>query len=205
MSDRNSHDIKDVKWESIDSNEGEIRFRKRRGVTKIHSFAKGIFIIVVAIVSGVVGGEYLVDRRNLEDNLNKKQVLQARSSSVKTVESSLKSNDKEEDNEISSENIANKISLFLGIRGGMVCSQSNRIQGFYISEVEKGRSAAVAGMKPTDILVQIDNISIKKYDDLLEVMNNHKIGDSVKCKIWRSGKTEQINIVFIENKDIGNK
>lgn len=206
MSDRNSHEIKEVKWEGIDNNVGEIRFRKRRGITKIHSFVRGVVIVVVAALSGGAGGAYIINKKLINNNSYNKQLLQSRNIDIQTSEGSRSFNDKSVDDVgVHAVGITNKVNEFLGVNGGIVSSQSNRVQGFYISEVEKGSSAALAGIKPTDILLEIDNINIKKYEDLLKVMDKHIIGDCVKCKIWRNGKIEDLNIVFTEIKNNGNK
>lgn len=90
---------------------------------------------------------------------------------------------------------------FLGIYGQSVVSQQNKVQGVYVSEVVKESGAASAGIKPTDIIVELDNKKILRFEDLSDVLDKHKIGDSIKCKVWRNGKTIEVNIVLSDVKE----
>ncbi len=89
----------------------------------------------------------------------------------------------------------------LGIYGQSVVSEDNKIQGVYVKQVISGSGAATAGIKPTDIIVQLDNKNIKKFEELSDVLDKHKIGDSILCKIWRNGKNIEMNIVLSEVKE----
>lgn len=90
---------------------------------------------------------------------------------------------------------------FLGIYGQSVVSEKNNIQGVYVREVIAGSGAAAAGVKPTDIILELDKKKVTKFEDLSDILDKHKIGDSVTCKIWRSGKTMEINITLSEVKE----
>lgn len=90
---------------------------------------------------------------------------------------------------------------FLGIYGQSVVSEKNNIQGVYVREVIAGSGAAAAGVKPTDIILELDKKKVTKFEDLSDILDKHKIGDSVVCKIWRSGKTMEINITLSEVKE----
>lgn len=90
---------------------------------------------------------------------------------------------------------------FLGIYGQSVVSQQNKVQGVYVNEVVKESGAASAGIKPTDIIVELDNKKIVRFEDLSDVLDKHKIGDSIKCKVWRNGKTIEVNIVLSDVKE----
>lgn len=90
---------------------------------------------------------------------------------------------------------------FLGIYGQSVVSQENKVEGVYVSEVVPGSGAASAGIKPTDIIVELDNKKILRFEDLSDVLDKHKIGDSIKCKVWRNGKTIEVNIVLSDVKE----
>lgn len=90
---------------------------------------------------------------------------------------------------------------FLGIYGQSVASEKNNIQGVYVREVISGSGAAAAGVKPTDIILELDKKKVTKFEDLSDILDKHKIGDTVVCKIWRSGKTMEINITLSEVKE----
>lgn len=87
---------------------------------------------------------------------------------------------------------------FLGIYGQSVVSEKNNIEGVYVREVVAGSGAASAGVKPTDIILEIDKKKITRFEDLSDVLDKHKIGDTVTCKIWRSGKSIDLNITLSE-------
>lgn len=90
---------------------------------------------------------------------------------------------------------------YLGIMGGTaVPGQTSGVRGVYISEVISGSGAAAAGIKPTDIITSIDDKDITTMDELQDIVEKHNVGDAVKCKIWRSGKNIEANIILSENK-----
>lgn len=88
----------------------------------------------------------------------------------------------------------------LGVAGGAVSSDNNKIQGFYVTEVEAASGAFEAGVKPTDIILEIDGQTVSQAENILDISDKHKIGDIVKCKIWRNGKTIEVNIKLVEVK-----
>jgi serine protease Do len=90
---------------------------------------------------------------------------------------------------------------YLGIYGESVTSQDNNVQGVYIQQVEKNSGAAISGIKPTDILTEIDGKKVKSLSDVEEIIQGHKVGDKVTGKIWRNGKIIEIEIVLSENKE----
>lgn len=91
---------------------------------------------------------------------------------------------------------------YLGISGGTVKSDSKSgVKGVYISEVVQGSGAAAAGVKPTDIIVQVDNKKVETIEQLQEIIEKHKIGDAVPCTIWRNGKDLKVNIILSDSKN----
>jgi serine protease Do len=90
---------------------------------------------------------------------------------------------------------------FLGIYGQDVVSEKNNVQGVYVREVVSGSGAAAAGVKPTDIILELDKKKITRFEDLADILDKHKIGDTVACKIWRSGKTIDVNITLSDVKE----
>ncbi|QGU96570.1 trypsin-like serine protease [Clostridium bovifaecis] len=90
----------------------------------------------------------------------------------------------------------------LGIYGrDAVSEDSNGIKGVYVSGVIKGSGAEKAGVKPTDILIEIEGKKIVKFEDMSEILEKHKIGDSIKCKVWRNGKNIDMTIVLADIKN----
>lgn len=90
----------------------------------------------------------------------------------------------------------------LGVRGQTVLSKDGKVKGFYVNEIVEGSAAAKAGIRPTDVITEIDGVSVQKFEDLAIVMDKHKIGDTIGCKIWRNGIVRKISITLLELKDI---
>lgn len=87
---------------------------------------------------------------------------------------------------------------YLGIYGVSAVAGSNSVQGAYVKEVVEGSGADKAGVKPTDIIIEIDGTKVDAFEDLTEILDKHKIGDTVSCKIWRGGKAVSLNITLSE-------
>lgn len=93
-------------------------------------------------------------------------------------------------------NIANQIIKYgearipsLGIKIG---ENSTDIPGVYIEEVESGSSFDNAGIKPGDIIIEIEKTTILTSYDILAKILRHNIGDLLDIKIFRNG--EYINL-----------
>jgi serine protease Do len=90
----------------------------------------------------------------------------------------------------------------LGIYGrDAVSIDGSGVKGVYVSEIIKGSGAEKSGVKPTDIIVELDGKAITKFEDITEIIEKHKIGDTIKCKIWRSGKTIDLSILLADIKE----
>lgn len=91
----------------------------------------------------------------------------------------------------------------LGIYGRDTVSEDNSgIKGVYVSEIIEGSGAEKAGIRPTDIITEIDGQSITKFENMTEIIEKHKIGDTVKVKLWRRGKNININVTLTDIKEI---
>lgn len=86
---------------------------------------------------------------------------------------------------------------YLGIYGGSVASEDNKVHGVYIQEVLKESGAAQAGIKPTDILLEFDGKKVVQLKDVQEIIDSHKVGDKVKCKILRNGNTIEVTVTLL--------
>lgn len=89
---------------------------------------------------------------------------------------------------------------YIGISGQDVVSNNSDVQGAYVMEVVAGSGAAAAGVKPTDIIIELDGQKVTKFDDLASILDKHKVGDAVSCKLLRNGKTISVNIILSELK-----
>jgi len=89
---------------------------------------------------------------------------------------------------------------YLGILGQDAVSQTNNVQGVYVNEIVPGSGAASAGIKPTDIIIELDGTKVQQFSDLAGIIDKHKIGDKVSCKLLRNGKTISINVMLTKMK-----
>ncbi|MCB2294889.1 trypsin-like peptidase domain-containing protein [Clostridium algoriphilum] len=89
----------------------------------------------------------------------------------------------------------------LGIYGVPSISKGNDTKkGVYVQDVISGSGAAVAGIMPSDIIMQIGDTSVRNMEDISNVLEKFKISDRLSCKIWRNGKAQNINIILSELK-----
>lgn len=90
---------------------------------------------------------------------------------------------------------------YLGVAGKTISSEQTGVSGVYVAEVVQGSGAAAAGIKPTDIIVELDGKKVTKFEDLADILDTHKVGDTVKAKILRNSKYKEINIILSEMKE----
>lgn len=67
-------------------------------------------------------------------------------------------------------------------------------KGLFVSGVEAGQAADIAGLKPYDIIVKFDTFDIENFSDLQNALQYYKAGDSVNIDIKRLYNGEYINI-----------
>lgn len=66
--------------------------------------------------------------------------------------------------------------------------------GFYIEKVQRGSAAQFSGVLPGDVIIEIDNKEIRQYEDIQQKMKFNKVGDEIKLKVVRNGKTKTIKV-----------
>lgn len=95
-------------------------------------------------------------------------------------------------------NSTNEIGEKLGIlEGGFLKSN---VVGFYVAEIKQDSNGYESGLRPTDIIMSIDGNQINSMSQLTEVLKAKKTGDTLKCKVMRSGKVEDLEIKLDINK-----
>lgn len=98
--------------------------------------------------------------------------------------------------------IINSITEFksrLGLtNGSIVRDENNEVKGFYVENVDRNGNAYTGGMKPTDIIFEIEGNSIKNLDDMRKALKDKKAGEIINCKVMRNYQIENISIVLEE-------
>ena len=72
--------------------------------------------------------------------------------------------------------------------------------GILITSVAEGSVAAEAGLVPSDIITNIDNISIKDVSNFERTLEKYSVGQTAVFKILRKGKTSNVKIKFKESR-----
>ena len=77
----------------------------------------------------------------------------------------------------------------------------NQRSGALISEVFKGDPADNAGLRPGDVIMEINEKSIKDTHQLLILIASFHIGDKVRVKVLRDGQEKTFHVTVAERKD----
>jgi serine protease Do len=93
---------------------------------------------------------------------------------------------------------------YLGIAGGprplppRLAKQLGRRAGVEIVQVVEGGPADRAGLRPEDLLVELDGTPIEGMDELQRVVVSELIGRSVRAKVIRAGRERELELVPAE-------
>jgi Do/DeqQ family serine protease len=93
----------------------------------------------------------------------------------------------------------------LGVVGGELDSKIaenldvNNTEGFYISEVSEGSGAAKAGLKPKDIIIQIDGNKIATFSDLTGFLRTKRPNDKVQVTYLRNNEQKTVQVILSKN------
>lgn len=92
-------------------------------------------------------------------------------------------------------NSTNSFKMILGVlEGGILIDESHDVKGFYIQELDKDGNAYKAGVKPTDIILEIEGHEVVSSENIIAILQNRKQNDILNCKVLRDGKEEEIDI-----------
>ena len=67
-------------------------------------------------------------------------------------------------------------------------------EGFYITDLEEGLGADIAGLKPGDIIKSVDGITINKFADLSGYLSTKRPGEKVKLIYKRDGNEMRVDV-----------
>ncbi|MBP7768808.1 trypsin-like peptidase domain-containing protein [Candidatus Woesebacteria bacterium] len=89
---------------------------------------------------------------------------------------------------------------FFGVRYQFISTQqaiSSKIpQGALVTEVVKGSSAELSGIKVEDIILEVDGNPLKERMSLAEIVSKKRIGDVMTLKYSRAGKEDTIKVTL---------
>src|SRR5690348_3757201 len=93
---------------------------------------------------------------------------------------------------------------YLGIAGGTrplpprVASSLGRASGVEVVEVVEGSPAARAGLRPEDLIVELNGTPVESVDDIQRLMVGELIGAQVHARVLREGSERELDLVPIE-------
>ena len=74
----------------------------------------------------------------------------------------------------------------------------NSKAGVYVTSVTEGSCAEKAGMQQGDVILELGGKAVKDTTELATAKKAYKAGDSCEVKVWRSGETLTLTVVFDE-------
>jgi S1-C subfamily serine protease len=93
---------------------------------------------------------------------------------------------------------------YLGIAGGgrplppKVVKEVGRQQGVEVVQVVPGSPAAAAGIRPEDLILDVDGKPVKDSGDLQRIVMNNVIGRQVQVRVFRDGRILSVPVVPAE-------
>lgn len=87
---------------------------------------------------------------------------------------------------------------YIGIGGKTIDEQTAKqykvVEGVYVVSIEQFSPAEKSELKAYDIITEFDGKEVKNMDELNEIKNTHKIGDTVKIKVYRDNEYKELEI-----------
>ena len=83
---------------------------------------------------------------------------------------------------------------YLGIAGGprplppRVAAELGRARGVEVVEVVEGSPAHRAGLRPEDLILEVDGLPVEDVGDLQRLMAGEVIGKTVSVRVFRDGQ-----------------
>jgi serine protease Do len=93
---------------------------------------------------------------------------------------------------------------YLGIAGGprplppRLARELGRETGVEVVEVVEGSPAEKGGLRPEDLIVELNGVPVAGVDDLQRLMAGELIGESVALETVREGKRSRVELVPVE-------
>lgn len=79
---------------------------------------------------------------------------------------------------------------------------NNISEGIYVAQVLANTPAAQANIQKGDIIVAIESKEVKTMEELNEIKNSKKVGDTITLKIIRSGKEMEVKITLAADDNV---
>jgi S1-C subfamily serine protease len=71
----------------------------------------------------------------------------------------------------------------------------DRVQGALVEAVYPDTPAAAAGLRANDVILQVDNLTIRNENHLINLVSTLSAGQKIRLQIWRDRKTQSLDAV----------
>ncbi len=75
-------------------------------------------------------------------------------------------------------------------------------EGLYVSAVTPGTDAEAKGVQAGDIITEVNGKPVTTTEEIVEIKNTLKVGDSMHFKIWRNGEILEFDVVLMDTNDV---
>lgn len=94
----------------------------------------------------------------------------------------------------------------IGIMAGNIAKEAAEYyelpEGVYVSGVMPNSDAERKGIQEGDIILAIDSVEVKTSQEVLDMKEGHKVGDTMTFTIWRDGKVFDVEIELVDTNDL---
>ena len=74
--------------------------------------------------------------------------------------------------------------------------------GLYITEVYEGSDAKAKGIQPGDVLTHVNGEPVNTTERVIEIRDQHEIGDSLTMTIFRNGESFDVDVEINDSMDV---
>ena len=74
--------------------------------------------------------------------------------------------------------------------------------GLYVASVSKESDAWKKGLREGDIILEAEDIPVRKTSELNDLKNKLQVGDLINLKFWRDGKELQLSIKLMDTNEV---
>jgi serine protease Do len=95
----------------------------------------------------------------------------------------------------------------IGIVAGAVSTEAQRLydlpNGVYVSQVNDGSDAKTKGMQVGDIILAVNGQSVTSVAEVNAIKEGFGVGDTLTLTIYREGETFDLDVVLVDQIDLG--
>ena len=99
--------------------------------------------------------------------------------------------------------VTNRPYFGIGVKAYAEGEYKDGVAGVYINQVYPDGPADKAGIKVGDRLISIAGVEIKKANDIIDVRDNQKVGNSIEVVVDRDGNTMTFTMIVGDSGDYG--